>query len=229
MTNIHEFLLDLQILFLLLFFQLRRCHSIFSCCLHYSSLSHFVLKKIKSITYISEFGAFVLYSHTHRTHHFRHFRVQRSTNTPTFKHTSGLVHKLQCTQVCLHDSTSPVMGGGGTPPYLWSAALSGQRGVCVLSPATLPSPLLSLPILPPSPFFTPPTHRSLTISRSSPLSFCVFSVFFHYLTSYILLCPDLSLFSSKPLPSPSSSPPLKHWRATWQTNRSPCPSPALFA
>lgn len=35
LTNIHEFLLDLQI-FVVVIFQLRRCHSIFSCCLHYS-------------------------------------------------------------------------------------------------------------------------------------------------------------------------------------------------
>lgn len=197
MTNIHEFLLDLQILFLLLFFQLRRCHSIFSCCLHYSSLSHFVLKKIKSITYISEFGAFVLYSHTHRTHRIRHLRIQRSTNTPTFEHTSGLVHKLQCTQVCLHDSTSPVMGGGGKPPYLWSVALSGQRGVCVLSPASLPSPLFSLSC-PHPPFFPTNTPLSRRFPLFSPFLLCVFCLF--YISSYVPI--SLSFLLNLSLPPP---------------------------
>lgn len=107
-------------------------------------------------------------------------------------------------QVCLHGSALVTRhGGGSSPPYLWSVALSGQLSVCVISQTTLPSPLLSLPSASLSLY-----HTNLPAFALPSRLFLSFSLFFSitlYLTSYILLRPSLSLFFRS---LPSLFPPL---------------------
>ena len=93
--------------------------------------------------------------------------------------------------VCTAQLESPVTGVASSPPYLWSVALSGQPSVCVISPATLPSP---------------PVPSTSTISFFFPPS-----CFFHHTVSNFIYPPmsqSLSFLPTSPFPV-SSSPPAE--------------------
>lgn len=127
--------------------------------------------------------------------------THRWSNILCYKSSVSLFVRMYGAQVCLHGSAWVTdHGGGSSPPYLWSVALSGQLSVCVISSATLPSPPVCLPVLPPISFLPyHPIPLAFSLSLCILFPFMCFVSFYRFTFTYPPTSQPLSFLSPSPL------------------------------